>query len=329
MQVLVIGAGTWGIALATVLASNNHTVHVWHRNINFVKELSQTRIHPNLKTRIQTTNISFTSEFCDLETYDSIVIAVPSQSVREVLEKLNLKQFSLPIISVSKGIENSTNLLMNEVIQQTTNISPNNVIVLSGPSHAEEVVEKKVTTVVCACTQIEQARYVQKIFANDYFRVYSSDDVIGVEIGGAIKNVIAIASGICIGLGLGDNTQAALITRGLEEIKRLGTAMGGRANTFSGLSGLGDLLVTSFSKFSRNRHVGECLGQGMTLEEVLNSMSMVAEGVLTTKSVLALKNKYYLDMPISTEIHKVLFENKNPQIAIRDLMNRKLVDEHV
>ena len=328
MQISILGAGTWGTALASVLINNNHSVRIWHRKPEFVEQLAKNQIHPNLPNFELDSRIKYTSNLHDLENYDALLIAVPSQVVREVLYDFTILNKHKPVICASKGIENSSNLLMNEVISEVLSMDMNKIVALSGPSHAEEVIAEKVTTVVTACKNIETARLVRDMFANDYFRVYSSDDIIGVEIGGAIKNVIAIASGICKGLQLGDNTQAALITRGLEEIKRLGVAMGGNKNTFSGLSGLGDLIVTSFSEFSRNCYVGKCLGKGMKLNKILSSMDMVAEGVSTTKSVNALKEKYNIEMPISSEIFNVIFNNKPPKDAIRDLMNRNLVDEH-
>ena len=233
-----------------------------------------------------------------------------------------------PIVSVSKGIENNTGMRMSEVIAETLHLNPEEIVILSGPSHAEEVSKKYPTTVVAACENIENARNIQTIFSNDYFRVYSGRDVIGVEIGGAAKNIIALAAGICHGLDYGDNTMAALVTRGLEEIIRYGTRMGAERNTFSGLSGMGDLVVTAFSPHSRNRQVGERIGRGEKLNDILASMEMVAEGVETTRSIHDVAQKNNIDMPLCEQIYQVLFEDVSPRQAILELMGRELVDEH-
>ena len=217
---------------------------------------------------------------------------------------------------------------MSQVISETLHLSAEEIVVLSGPSHAEEVSRKYPTTVVSVCPEIKYAREVQKLFSNEYFRVYSGNDVIGVEIGGAAKNIIAVAAGICSGLGYGDNTIAALVTRGLEEIIRLGTALGAERATFSGLSGMGDLVVTSFSSHSRNRQVGELIGKGEKLNNILAEMKMVAEGVDTARSIYGLTQKNNIEMPICEQIYKVLFEDVSPRQGILELMGRELVDEH-
>ena len=232
------------------------------------------------------------------------------------------------MVSVSKGIENNTGMRMSQVIAEILHLSLEEIVVLSGPSHAEEVSLKYPTTVVTACVDIALARKIQKLFSNEYFRVYSGGDVIGVEIGGAAKNIIAIAAGICHGLGYGDNTMAALVTRGLEEIIRLGTTLGAERATFSGLSGMGDLIVTAFSPHSRNRQVGERIGKGENISAILASMEMVAEGVETARSIHGLTQNNNIEMPICEQIYKVLFENISPRQAILELMSRELVDEH-
>ena len=217
---------------------------------------------------------------------------------------------------------------MSEVINESLNLDMDKIIVLSGPSHAEEVSQKYPTTVVSACSNIKFARKIQKIFSNNYFRVYSGYDVVGVEIGGSVKNVIALASGICSGLGYGDNTMAALVTRGLEEIIRFGVFFGAKRETISGLSGMGDLVVTAFSAHSRNRQVGERIGKGENINNILSDMSMVAEGVETTRSINNIIKENNIEMPICAQIYKVLFEDVTPRDAILALMDRNLVDEH-
>jgi glycerol-3-phosphate dehydrogenase (NAD(P)+) len=225
-------------------------------------------------------------------------------------------------VTVSKGIENDTYLRISQVIAEVAGIDPKKVVALSGPSHAEEVGRKIPTAVVSASTSIKSAETVQKAFMNKYLRVYASEDVIGVELGGALKNIIALAAGICDGAGFGDNTKAALMTRGLVEINRFGVEMGAQSNTFAGLSGMGDLIVTCMSRHSRNRHVGEQIGKGRKLQEILDEMVMVAEGVKTTLSAFELSQKYNVEMPITEQIYYTLFKNKSPQQAMFDLMNR-------
>ena len=227
------------------------------------------------------------------------------------------------VINVAKGIENDTLLRMSQVLEQTIDwLARPNIVTLSGPSHAEEVSRKIPTAIVAACTNLYNAELIQKVFMNRYFRVYTNPDIIGVELGGALKNVIALAAGICDGAGFGDNTKAALQPRGLVEIVRLGTAMGAQPITFAGLTGMGDLIVTCMSKHSRNRYVGEQIGKGRKLDDVLKGMVMVAEGVKTTRSAFELSKKYHIEMPITEQVYQVLFENKSAFDALQDLMQR-------
>jgi len=233
-------------------------------------------------------------------------------------------------IIVSKGIENESNALLTEVIkQEIPHISADKLAVLSGPSHAEEVGRKLPTTVVAASTNDELAGKIQQIFSNGVFRVYTSSDVIGVELAGSVKNVIAVAAGACDGLGYGDNTKGALLTRGIAEMVRLGLKMGAQEHTFSGLAGFGDLITTCCSKYSRNRNFGELVASGLSLQEALQKMTMVAEGVTTVKSVYALSQKMGVDMPITSEVYNALYKGKNPQDIVTDLMTREPKAERV
>jgi glycerol-3-phosphate dehydrogenase (NAD(P)+) len=328
MKIAVLGAGSWGTALGQVLNENGHDVRLWHLEQDFVDTINQSHEHPFLPDVKLNHGLQFTSSLEEICNYGELLVsAVPSQVVRLVLEKFP-DNWEKPIVSVSKGIENNTGMRMSEVIAETLHLNPEEFVILSGPSHAEEVSKKYPTTVVAACENIENARNIQKIFSNDYFRVYSGSDVIGVEIGGAAKNIIALAAGICHGLGFGDNTMAALVTRGLEEIIRYGSKMGAERSTFSGLSGMGDLVVTAFSPHSRNRQVGERIGKGEKLSDILASMEMVAEGVETTRSIHDVAQKNNIDMPLCEQIYQVLFKNVSPRKAILELMGRELVDEH-
>ena len=327
MKIGVIGAGTWGTALSQVLAGNGNNVVLWHYREEVAKTLQSSRLHVNLPTSPLNDSIKVTSSLSDLPTNSPLLIAIPTHSFHSVLPDFCELNPSI-VICASKGIENDTGLLMSDLISNLMNISEDKIVALSGPSHAEEVYNKIPTAVVSASSNITISKEVQKLFSNEYFRVYSSLDIKGVEVGGAVKNVIAISAGICQGLQLGDNTMAALLTRGLQEIIRLGRHYGAEIETFSGLSGIGDLMVTAFSKHSRNRHVGIMLGQGLSLDEILSKMDMVAEGVNTTKSINTIARKHNLSMPICEETYKVLFDGKSPIIAITELMQRDLVNEH-
>jgi glycerol-3-phosphate dehydrogenase (NAD(P)+) len=259
---------------------------------------------------------------------DVIVVAVSSQHVRSVMKSVrDAIDGDTVMVNLAKGIERGSLVRMSEVIADEVGIEPDRVVTLSGPSHAEEVALDMPTTVVAASVSRELAVRVQKLFSTERFRVYESDDVVGVELGGSLKNIIAIAAGIIDGLALGDNTKGALITRGLAEITRLGVAMGARAETFAGLSGLGDLVTTCFSKHSRNRHVGEKLGLGRKLDEVLADMKMIAEGVETTRSGHDLAGRHAVEMPITEEVYHVLFDDKDARAALGNLMGRRLRTE--
>lgn len=326
-KISIIGSGSWGTALALVLARNHHKPLLYGRDaakIAQVRESRQNRPYlPDVKLPAElevTANLAAAVEFSSI-----FVLAVPSQAFRAVLEEIVALGPAEPfyVVSTAKGLEKSTLLRMGEVTAQMCSGRDHHFVCLSGPSHAEEVARDIPTTVVAASLEKAAAQSVQDLFMTPRFRVYSHHDVIGVETGGALKNIIALAAGICDGVGFGDNTKAALITRGLVEITRLGVAMGADPMTFAGLSGMGDLIVTCMSKYSRNRHFGEQIGQGKSFEEVLGSMQMVAEGVWTTKAAHQLARRHGIEMPIADEVYAVLFENKSPKKAVAELMTRQ------
>ncbi len=328
MRISVLGAGTWGTALAQVLKDNDHEVYLWDINGELIQRLDRDRTHPNLPKFSLDKGITVSTNLTEFPLHEIVVIVVPSQVVRLVLKNLPDIPTTAIVVCAAKGIENNTLLRMSEVIQTVKSIPPNRVVAISGPSHAEEVSRRLPTAVVSACADIETARWVQTVFTTQNFRVYANDDIIGVELGASIKNVIAIAGGICDGIGFGDNTMAALITRGLAEIARLGQSLGAKSTTFFGLSGIGDLIVTAQSTLSRNRYVGNRIGKGDKLRTILSEMDMVAEGVKTAQSVYDLVLKTGIEMPICEQVYEVLFEDKDPKEAIRELMMRDLVDEH-
>ncbi len=326
MQVAIIGSGSWGTALALVLNDNGHKVRCWtieRETIDDIKKNSRnSRYLPDIEIPA---SIRFTMDLQEaLDGAEMIVNAIPSQFVRQVIPKIkpHLGYKNQIWVSVSKGIENKTYLRISEVIKKEGQIPENKIVALSGPSHAEEVARNIPTAVVAACADLDSATIVQDTFMNEYFRVYSSNDIIGVELGGALKNIIALAAGICDGAGLGDNSKAALMTRGLVEMNRLGIQLGAQNNTLAGLSGMGDLIVTCMSKHSRNRHVGEQIGKGRHLQEILDEMVMVAEGVRTTVSAYEIAKNEKVEMPITEQIYRTLFENKKPADALSNLMSR-------
>ncbi|MCE9582891.1 MAG: NAD(P)-dependent glycerol-3-phosphate dehydrogenase [Planctomycetes bacterium] len=321
-KVIVFGAGGWGTALALVLRATGRHPVLHARRAEFAAELKSERENrPYLRGIHLPETLAITSGIPDLRDADLFVLAVPTQFVRASLEPLKAKfPKSLPVVSVVKGIEVGTQKRVSEVVRDVLGRVP--ICVVSGPSHAEEVGRLLPTTVVAASTNHALARKVQQAFMTERFRVYSHTDVKGVELGGAVKNVIAIAAGIGDGMGLGDNAKSALLSRGLVEISRLGYALGARRTTFYGISGMGDLITTCYSPFGRNRSVGLAIGRGKKLPQILAEMKMVAEGVETTRSVLALARKYRVSLPIVEEVHAVLFEDKDPRHAVRDLMKR-------
>ncbi len=328
-QVSIVGAGSWGTSLAIVLAGKGLSVAMWVRRPEYRVQMLEARENLRYLPGIPLPeSIHLTSDLEEAVQARTIVMAVPTHAMRQVAQQI--KPFLPPnthVVNVSKGIENDTLMRMSEVLEESLAISPERIATLSGPSHAEEVSRKIATAVVVASVQLETARAVRDLFRTEYFRVYSSDDIVGVELGGSIKNVIAIAAGIADGAGFGDNTKAALITRALVEMTRMGVRLGARKETFAGLSGMGDLIVTCMSRHSRNRYVGEQIGKGKTLSEVLAEMTMVAEGVKTTRSVKQLMTRYNVEMPISEQVYEVLFNEKSPHQAVNDLMTRDPKEE--
>lgn len=321
--VSVIGAGSWGTSLAILLSNNGHDVCVWSLFQSEVEMLDKEREHKSNLSGIKIPqSISFTTDMEEcLKGHQYIVIAVPSQAVRSTAKLLepHLQENDI-IIICSKGLEEETGLTLSQVLlSETPNVE---IVALYGPSHAEEVAAGIPTTVVSASSNLDAAIKVQDLFMTSHFRVYTSSDLIGAEIGSACKNVIALCAGICDGLGYGDNSKAALITRGITEIARLGTAMGANANTFSGLTGIGDLIVTCTSKHSRNWRAGYLIGKGHTAKDAQEMVKMVVEGVSATRAIKKLSKKYNVDMPISYEAYEILFNNKDCETAVYDLMTR-------
>ncbi len=332
MQISVLGAGSWGTTLALLLYSNNHNVTLWTYKPEHAQTMRETRTNPAFLPDIPIPlDLDITNDLhAAVARSEMLVAAIPTQYIRSVFTNIDRFDFGGHIIvNVAKGIENDSLMTISEILE---NICPSirheRQAILSGPSHAEEVSQNIPTAVVAASVSIETAKEVQQAFLAPHFRVYASDDLRGVELGGALKNVIAIAAGISDGIGFGDNTKSALLTRGIFEITRLGIAMGASEHSFAGLSGIGDLIVTCTSRHSRNRFVGEQIGKGRKLKEILEGMVMVAEGVATTKSVYKLSEKFGIEMPISTEVYRMLFEDKDPNAATEDLMTRDARFEH-
>ncbi len=323
----IVGAGSWGIALAYLLSNNGHNVIVWSRRQETVDKLSA--YHGNedkLPGVILDDSVKFT---CNMEEAvkdkDLIVLVVPSAHMRETVKIMapyidGTEEHPQIIVNCSKGIEEDTLMVMSDVILDE--IPGCQVCVMSGPSHAEEVGKGMPTSIVVGAFDKDTARFVQNVFMSSVFRVYISPDMQGIEIGAALKNVIALAAGIADGYGLGDNAKAALITRGIAEIGRLGMAMGGKFETFSGLSGIGDLIVTCASMHSRNRRAGILIGQGKSTQEAMDEVKMVVEGVYSAKAARLLAEKYEVEMTIVTVVNQVLFEGKTPEEALNDLMIR-------
>ncbi len=330
-KIAVLGAGGWGIAIARVLAERDLRPVLWEFDPATCLRLQKTRALPEKLPGIRIPDgIDITN---DLRTAvsgaDAVCVVVPSHTVRSVAEKLSTLGTEIALlVNFSKGIEVSSLMRLSEVLEhELPGGYHDRVVTVSGPSHAEEVARRIPTTVVAASPSAGAALAVQEMLSTDYFRVYTNEDIIGVELAGSLKNVIAIASGIIDGLGLGDNTRGALLTRGLAEITRLGESLGAQAATFAGLSGIGDLITTCTSRHSRNRYVGEQIGRGRTLKEVLAGMEMVAEGVKTAAAAVRLAEKCGVEMPITTEVYRMLFEEKPPAEALADLMKRELKPE--
>ena len=318
----VIGSGTWGTALAVLLTGNGHEVELWSAVPAEVEALTATRRHPNLGDTPIPEKIRVTGDLEQaMKDKELLVLSVPSVYVRETAHRMApfLKDGQV-ITNVAKGIEDTTLKNLSEIIEEE--LPAARVTVLSGPSHAEEVSRGLPTTCVAGAHRRQDAELVQNLFMSPVFRVYTSPDMLGIELGGALKNVIALAAGIADGLGCGDNTKAALITRGIAEITRLGTAMGGSPETFSGLTGIGDLIVTCASMHSRNRRAGILIGKGYTMDEAMIEVKMVVEGVYSARAARALSKKYQVSMPIVEQVNEVLFDGKPAKDALYDLMLR-------
>ncbi|OOB77553.1 MAG: glycerol-3-phosphate dehydrogenase [Epulopiscium sp. Nuni2H_MBin001] len=321
-KITILGAGGWGLALGLLLNEKDCEVTVWSYSEKETQQIlmyqENKRCLPGIKIPLEMKITSCMEEA--LEEAEIVVFAIPSKAIRQMAKSIKpyISEEAI-IVNVSKGIEETTLLRLSEVISQELN---NSVVVLSGPSHAEEVVRHSPTSVVVASTNDSATQEIAEVFSTPYFRVYTNDDVIGVELGGALKNVIALAAGAIEGLGFGDNTKAALITRGIAEISRLGVAMGGKISTLNGLSGVGDLIGTCTSGHSRNRRAGELIALGYTLDDTISRVNMVVEGIPATRAAYQLKDKYDIEMPITEAIYQALFEDRNVKDAITDLMLR-------
>lgn len=323
MKISFIGAGSWGTALSIVVADNGHDVKIWDIDPDHIKAMQTTRRNDKYLNGVMIPeNIEPTSDvaYC-LKGADVLVVAVASQAYRSVMESHGayIDEKTI-IVNVAKGIENGTLLRISEVISE---FKPNNpYVMLSGPSHAEEVSHRLPTTLVSASKSKEVAQLIQDLFSTEYLRVYTNPDVTGVELGGALKNIIALAAGITDGMGFGDNAKAALMTRGIREITRLGMKLGAKVDTFTGLSGVGDLIVTCTSMHSRNRRCGIMIGEGLSREEAEQKVGMVVEGIYATKAAYDLSKKYGVEMPIVDELYQVLYHGSDAKLAVKNLMLR-------
>ena len=323
-----LGCGSWGAALGNVLENKGLNVKFWHRNSKTVRDMQLTRNHyliPNVKFG---KGVSFHSDIKEaLVGSKIIVLAIPSQNIREIISKIkNDLDSSICIINVAKGIESETLKTVSEVVYDVTK-DISNYVTVSGPSHAEEVLANTPTAIVSASKNLSAANFVQKLFSTNKLRVYTNSDLIGVEIGGSAKNVIAIAAGFCDGFGYGDNTKSALTTLGIKELSRLGLCFGARMDTFFGLAGIGDLIVTCSSVHSRNRKLGERIGNGIGLDEAMSRSHMVAEGVKTAYSIKKLSEKFDIEMPICNAVYNVLYNEADPIKELDILMSRELKSE--
>ncbi len=326
-KITFLGGGSFGTALAVLLADKNNIVNIYDRDLNVVNEINTKRTNEKYMKDLNIPKgvTAFNNIDDAIKGTDYVVLSVPSHVIRNMCKQLKGKiSKDIPVISIAKGIEEGTDKRLSVVIGEELD---NPVVVLSGPSHAEEVAMKLPTTLVSTSKDMDYARDIQDLFMTQYFRVYTNDDIIGVEIGGAVKNIIALAAGVIDGLGYGDNTKAALLTRGMKEISRIGIALGGRTETFYGLTGMGDLIVTCTSMHSRNRRAGLLIGKGVPVEKALDEIGMVVEGIKACKAFYHLKEKMGISMPITDGLYKGLFENKNPKDIIDELMSRDKKNE--
>jgi len=327
-KIAVLGAGSWGTALAMVLVENGHDVIIWGNKQSQIDEINEqhTNVHYLKDITLPKELVATTDLTVAIKDADAVLFVVPTKAMREVAKQFNKLCENQPVvIHASKGLEQDSHKRITEVLAEE--ISPehrHSIVVLSGPSHAEEVAVKDVTTITAASSCMEDAEYVQRLFSNDYFRVYTNSDVIGVEMGAALKNIIALGSGALHGLGYGDNARAAIMTRGLAEISRLGVAMGANPLTFIGLSGVGDLAVTCASEHSRNFKAGCLLGKGKSLDDVLDNMGMIVEGVYTTKAAYELAQERGIEMPITEAIYDVIYNHKDVPTVLKNIMLRNI-----
>lgn len=321
-KISILGGGSWGIALSVLLHKNGHEITIWSALESEVEMLSNQHEHKMLPGVKLAEDMIFTADDSEaVKDKDLLVMAVASSYTRRTANRIaGLVEQEQKIVNVAKGIEDKTLMTLSEIIEQE--IPQADVAVLSGPSHAEEVGRGIPTSVVVGARSRATAEYIQNLFMSEVFRVYTSPDVLGIELGGSLKNVVALAAGIADGLGYGDNTKAALITRGITEIARLGTAMGGSFETFCGLTGIGDLIVTCASMHSRNRRAGILIGQGKTMQEAMDEVQMVVEGVYSARAAMALAEKYDVQLPIIEQVNAVLFEGKSADLAVKELMLR-------
>ncbi len=325
MKISVLGAGSWGTTLACLLANNGHQVYLWEINKQAAEKLDKERVIPFIGGATIPETVVISSDLNVVKETEAVLFVVPSHFLRSTvmsIKKLNIDLGKKLIISATKGIENETLLRVSQIIEEIYPDTKDKIVALSGPSHAEEVSKQIPTAVTSASKDETLAIKVRDLFMNDYFRVYTQPDIVGVELGASLKNVFAVAGGIIDGLNFGDNTKAAIISRGLIELINLGVALGGKEKTFYGLSGVGDLMVTCFSKHSRNRNLGEMLAKGKTLEQAEKELKMVAEGVKTCMSAYQLGKKLNVDLPIINQVYDVLFNNKDAKKAVYDLMTR-------
>ena len=326
MIINVIGSGTWGTTIAQHLSNNGYDVVLYYRNSQNSKKLVNDYIHPNLSHYRLSDKISFSLNLSEIKDNSLNIIAVPSNALSDIFEK----DFNTngKFLILSKGFDINTGLLPTELLQNKFNINPNNLAVLSGPNHAEEIINNMPCATTIASKNLSYCLDLQKIISSNVFRVYTSDDVLGVQVGGAIKNTIAIASGLCSGLQLGDNILAALVSRGMNEIISLVKIYDIELKTLSGLSGLGDLIATCYSKHSRNRQLGFLIGKGMSLQDAKNKIGMVSEGVNTTKILDDISKKNNIELPICNKVYEILYEGADPKKSFEQLMSRSLKKEN-
>ena len=326
-KVLILGAGTWGSVIANLLATNGHEVTCWSRNENLIKQLNETKTHSKLKNVFFSDKINFTTKFNESFVDKNVIIyAIPSTAFREIMSKsicyIDKNQY---LVSLTKGMEDNTLFTMSEIINdelEKANIENDKVISLSGPTHAEEVGKNLPSMIVSASLNINAARFIQDIFMNENFRVYTNIDIKGVEICAAFKNVIALATGITDGLGFGDNLKAALITRGLAEMIRVGEVVGCNKDTFYGLAGVGDMIVTATSKNSRNYNCGKLIGEGYGTQEAIKKIEMVVEGINFLPKAMSIKDKYKLELPITTGVYDIVYKGMDAKYITTLLMTR-------